>query len=72
MKTITSAVLGLSLTLAAAGMSFAQTAAPQTATPNKMDSTSSTTGTAKPVKKHKVKKAKPAASTTAPAAAPSK
>ncbi|MDP9053053.1 MAG: hypothetical protein M3N93_01930 [Acidobacteriota bacterium] len=64
MKKITSAVLGLSLTLVAAGLSFAQTAAPA--------ATDTTAPVAKKhVKKHKkaAKSAAAPAATTAPAPA---
>jgi len=60
MKKITSAVLGLSLTLASAGLTFAaQTAAPAT-----------TDNTAPVAKKHVKKSKKSAKSTAAPAATP--
>lgn len=65
MKKITSAILGLSLTLAAAGISFAQApAAPAAST----DSTATTTK--KHVKKNKKKAA--AGTMATPAATPSK
>lgn len=61
MKNIVSGLLGLTLTLGTAGLTFA---AQDTTAPK---STDSTTTTPKKVKKHK-KAAKPAAPATAPAA----
>ena len=74
MKTITSATLALSLTLAVAGLSFAQTPAqtPAAQAPAK-DSTMATAPVKKHVKKHSNKKAVDAtAKPAAPIATPSK
>jgi hypothetical protein len=72
MKNITSAVLGLSLTLAVAGLSFAQTPAQTPAPATARDSASATAPAKTHVKKHKKAvtntNAKPAATTTTPAA----
>jgi hypothetical protein len=63
MKKLTSAVLGLSLSLAVAGISFAQTPAPAT----KDNGSAMTTA---PAKKHSKKSHKKAANSTATPAAP--
>jgi len=67
MKKLTSAVFGLSLSLAVAGISFAQTPAPATNAPAKDSGSAMTTA---PAKKHSKKSHKKAANSTATPAAP--
>ena len=64
MKKLTSAILGLTLSLAVAGISFAQTPAPATSAPAAKDNGSAMSATAK--KKSKKKSSKKAAVTTPP------
>jgi len=68
MKKLTSAVFGLSLSLAVAGISFAQTPAPATSAPAKDNGSAMTTA---PAKKHSTKKShKKATESTATPVAP--
>lgn len=69
MKKITSAVLGLSLSLAVAGISFAQTTAAQTPSKDSKD-TMAAAPAKKHVKKHKKSSTVTAAQPTAPATVP--
>jgi hypothetical protein len=69
MKKITSAVLGLSLTLATAGLTFAAQAAPS---PAATDKATPAPVAKKHVKKHKKEAAAPATASTTPAPAPAK
>ena len=62
MKKLTSAILGLTLSLAVAGISFAQTPAPATSAPAAKDNGSAVSAAAK--KKSKKKFSKKAAATT--------
>jgi hypothetical protein len=68
MKKLTSAILGLTLSLAVAGISFAQTPAPTTSAPAAKDNGSGVSATAK--KKSSKKKSSKKAAAAAPAAAP--
>jgi hypothetical protein len=67
MKKLTSAVFGLALTLAVAGISFAQTPAPATSAPTKDNGSAMTSAATKKHARKKATSAKKAAPATTPA-----